>query len=474
MYARICGLFCVVALGAAVPAQAQPGTEGPEAEVSADGPTVAETETEETGLVEGEPTDDGSNDDAEVEVAQTEQTDDGPVMDLPPEADGVQAPSDDPAAGAAGVPRIDPLRGMQAYRLSTSSTAIGGYGELHLNVTMPDGADEDALVDLHRLVIFIAHRFNDDIAFYVELEVEHALVGDGQPGEVGVEQAYIDWELIENALTLRSGIVLVPMGVLNQWHEPPIFNGVERPRVDNRIIPTTWREAGIGFTGEPVEGLRYELYLMSGLDASGFSGSSGLRGGRQKVAKAATDGPALAARVEFEPTLGVVAGLSGYYGFSAGANTDQTSAAVPVGGVSVDARMRRAGIEARALLAYFSVGDTAELRGDLADPDDDVSDVSSAILGAYGEVGYDVLHLADTEHALVPFVRIEWYDTAFGDDAPSDPAEVSYDRASVTEAVFGLSYRPVPQFVFKTDYTLRRPSSGTDVDIFNAGVGWMF
>lgn len=470
MYPRIYGLFCALALTSTAVTHAQFDAEsepGAESETAQDGSTEAELAEEMPPAeesAEGLPA-------PEPPAAAPTPGSGGPTMELPAEID---SPAGGDVAPAPEEPPIDLLRGMQAGRLATRSTAIGGYGELHLNVIMEDGEDEEALIDLHRFVLFIAHRFSDDIRFYVELEVEHALAGDGAPGEVGLEQAFIDWDLVENAMTLRTGMVLVPMGIVNQWHEPPIFNGVERPRVDNRIIPTTWREAGIGLVGEPVEGLRYEAYLMSGLDASGFSGSSGLRGGRQKVAKATTDGPALSARVEVEPVLGVVAGVSGYYGFGAGANTSATDASVPVGGVAVDARMRRMGIEARALLAYFSIGDTAELRGDLTDPDDDVSDVSSAILGAYGEVGYDVLHLTDSDQALVPFVRVEWYDTTFGDDAPSDPSEVNYDGASVTEAIFGLSYRPVPQLVFKADYTLRRPSSGTDVDIFNAGVGWMF
>lgn len=181
---------------------------------------------------------------------------------------------------------FDPLRGMQEARLSRK-TSVGGYGELHLNLFKNDDDPARAVLDLHRLVLFIAHNFNDRLRFYTELELEHALVatagGVAIPGSFGVEQAFIDWRILtgtSEALYFRGGAILVPMGIINQWHEPPIFHGVERPLVDRVIIPTTWREGGVGVWGEPIEGLRYEFYVMSGLDASGFTGANGLRGGR--------------------------------------------------------------------------------------------------------------------------------------------------------------------------------------------------
>src|SRR5262249_3958364 len=150
-------------------------------------------------------------------------------------------------------------------------------------------------------------------------------------------------------LGLRAGVVLVPMGIINQWHEPPIFNGVERPAVDQVIIPTTWREGGLGIFGQPLEGVRYELYLVSGLDPTGFSAAAGIRGGRQSVSLATVNGLAVTGRVEVEPILGMVAGISGYFG-NAGPNADLFDAAghevdpdIPVVGASADARIRREG-----------------------------------------------------------------------------------------------------------------------------------
>jgi hypothetical protein len=252
------------------------------------------------------------------------------------------------------------------------------------------------------------------------------------------------------------------MGIVNEWHEPPIFHGVERPSVDRVILPTTWREGGLGILGEPVEGLRYQLYLLSGLDPAGFSAEQGIRGGRQSVSQARTDGLALSGRIEVEPVLGLVAGLSAYAGL-AGPNADLFDAAgepldpdVPVVGGAADVRGRYAGLEARAVVALFGVGDTGELRTAFnAEGDPLELDVGSKIWGGYGEVAFDVLYPLRLSHALLPFVRVERYDTLAGvsgrDQAAAD------DAYGITELVTGLTYKPLPQLAFKGDFLLSSP-----------------
>ncbi len=407
--------------------------------------------------------------------AQAPGEPDGPVLDLPEDA---TAP---PSASSGQSAEIDLVRGLQEDRFARAeSTSVGGYGELHYNLVNPEGQEAASQLDLHRLVIFFAHNFSEQLRFYSEVEIEHAFIeGGDESGEVGVEQAFVDWRLLGDDLGLRAGVLLVPMGIINQWHEPPIFHGVERPTLDKAIIPTTWREAGIGAFGEPVEGLRYELYLVSGLDPSGFSLNNGLRGGRQHVLKAAADGPAVTGRVEYEPTLGLVAGVSGYFGLSGpnaelttGCTEDPTTGelidcedfdgSVPVAGVAADARLRRSGIEARAVATYFSVGDTEPIRSGGID-------VASGLFGWYIEAGYDVLSLLDTEHELVPFVRFEQYDTTFR----HDDQDVQGTRAT-TDVVFGATYRPIPQVALKADLILRDVSAGTDATLFDLGIGWMF
>ena len=405
------------------------------------------------------------------ETPEPSASDDGPTIILAPGEPEPEAPQ----AGEYGDDDIgvDPLRGMQQARFDRAAkTSVGGYGELHLNIIKPEADPAFARLDLHRLVLFIAHNFNDRFRFYVELELEHAFVaqpgGVAVPGQFGVEQAFIDWRLLKGtseALYFRGGVVLVPMGIINQWHEPPIFHGVERPTVDRVIIPTTWREGGVGIWGEPIEGLRYEFYVMSGLDASGFSGRTGLRGGRLQVTTATLNGPAFVGRLEWEPTLGMVLGVAPYFGL---AGPHEIDVNVNVGGVAADWRIRRKGFESRAVLAYFHVSDTDALRTIPPGGIDPVSDVGENLFGVYGEIAYNVIYSVDTPMELLPSDRLDYYDTTFQE---SDPA---FDLPAFIVPTVGLSYRPIQQVVFKFDYQAVRASSGPHENRWNVGLGWMF
>jgi hypothetical protein len=404
---------------------------------------------------------------------------DGPVVQMAPTA-GADA-TDQGAAGAT-TPPLDTLKGMRDQRLAEADpTRVGGYGELHYNLENIGGpGDPQSEIDLHRLVLFLAHRFDERLRFYSEIEVEHAVASSDAPGEVGVEQAYLDYLLLDDALGVRAGIVLVPMGIINQWHEPPIFHGVERPTVDRIVIPSTWREGGVGIFGAPAEGLRYELYLVGGLDPTGFSAAQGIRGGRQKVAEARADGLAVTGRLEVEPELGVVGGISGYVGW-AGPNADLFDADgnpgeldVPVAGLSWDVRGKGSGVEARAVVAVFSVGDTDDLR--LAFDADGNSlglDVGSLLWGAYAEIAFDVLSSLGTDHELLPFMRLERYDTM--SEVSGRRRMPEDDQYAATEVAFGLTYRPAPQVAFKLDYVSRDPDTNSDGDArFDLGAGFMF
>ena len=151
---------------------------------------------------------------------------------------------------------------------SAQTPTLSGYMEVHLNKeeNLPTEAD------LHRFVLMVGHRFSDRLKFWSEIEVEHAFVeveGGEETGEVAIEQAYLDL-MVHRRFNLRAGMVLVPVGIVNERHEPPTFNGVERTMVDTVIVPTTWRDTGIGAFGELGRGFSYRAYAVPGLDAAGL------------------------------------------------------------------------------------------------------------------------------------------------------------------------------------------------------------
>src|SRR5205809_378955 len=166
---------------------------------------------------------------------------------------------------------------------SDSSTGpISGYMDFHFNKS----EGNDGVLDFHRFVLLFNHSFSSRIRFVGELELEHAFVeGLEKAGEVELEQAYLDF-LLTRGFNVRAGMLLVPIGIINERHEPPVFNGVERPFVDSVIVPSTWFEAGAGVHGEVARGLRYRAYVMAPLDATEFSADEGIRNGRQQGSQA--------------------------------------------------------------------------------------------------------------------------------------------------------------------------------------------
>jgi len=173
-------------------------------------------------------------------------------------------------------------------------TSVGGYGELHYNMSLSDNGDQ---IDFHRWVLFINHEFNDKIKLFSEFELEHSIAGDGSPGAVELEQAYIEFNLDEQlpGFSAKAGLFLTPVGILNETHEPNTFYGVERNNVEVRIIPTTWWEGGIGITQRTDNGFQFDLNLTSSLDIP----DGRIRAGRQRVAEHENPEIAVTGRVRY-------------------------------------------------------------------------------------------------------------------------------------------------------------------------------
>ena len=363
------------------------------------------------------------------------------------------------AAAAAQELNLPPAPPLVA---AVPASSLGGYGELHISSALDANGSRAGEVDFHRFVLFFGHQYDENFRFYSELETEHALAGDGEPGEVELEQAFIEYGSQTLPFRVRAGLVLVPFGHLNIIHEPTAFHGVERPKVDNIIIPTTWREAGLGVVGSIGKQVNYEAYLISGLNAAEFSSEKGLRGGRTGVAEAYAGAPAAVARLHAAPVMGLEVALSGYFG-NAGANHPTKQVEVGVAGGAFDLRYKAYAIEVRSEIAAFSLSGAEALSAP------DAPSVGSLITGGYLELGVDLLELAGREQELIPFVRYEQYDTT----AEVVDGMVDAETAG-TDIVFGLTWRPIPQIALKADHIVRTPASGGEEQVTSAGLGYLF
>jgi hypothetical protein len=182
---------------------------------------------------------------------------------------------------------------------SNNSTHVGGYGELHYN-NLEDGNNSKSRdIDFHRFILFVSHDFSDDIRFFSELELEHSISGDGKPGEIELEQAYLEFDITDNT-QVTAGLFLIPVGIMNETHEPPTFYGVERNPVEKNIIPATWWEGGAMISTTTSMGLSFDLALTSGLD-----GGTSIRDGRQKVGKATANDLAITGRIKYTGISGL-------------------------------------------------------------------------------------------------------------------------------------------------------------------------
>ena len=316
-------------------------------------------------------------------------------------------------------------------------THIGGYGELHYN----DKNGSDNQVDAHRFVLFVEHEFTEDVRFFSEIELEHSISGEGQNGEVELEQAFIEWDYAKNH-SATFGQFLIPIGLMNETHEPDTFYGVERNSVEKNIIPATWWEIGVMLGGELAPGFTYDLAATSGLEVPTSGKDAYLpRKGRQKGSKATAEDFAYTGRLKYTaiPGLELAATVMYQEDIAQGMGSDDASALL----WETHAVYQTGDFALRALYAMWDIdGDEAEALG--RDEQD----------GWYIEPSYKLTP------KLGFFARYSEWDNNAGDSANTE----------IEEWDLGLNFWLVENVVFKADWADQKNGE----DSFNLGVGWSF
>jgi len=319
----------------------------------------------------------------------------------------------------------------------SKGVTVGGYAQVDYN--QPEGAN--GKMDVHRMVMLLGYKFSDDVQFVTEIEYEHVK-------EVYIEQAFLNYSVSDN-FNVRGGLMLVPMGIVNEYHEPTTYNGVERPNVDKSIVPTTWREIGVGVTGKFDDAsLRYQAYIFNGFASVNgtkvLGGKNGLRNGRQKGAESTINTPNLSAKVDYYGIQGLRLGLSGYFGRTQAADDvqDIDGSDVGISMYGLDARYINKRFTARGQFIQAILKDTEDynnLNG---------ANLGSELKGWYAEVAYNLLPL-NKEQKLDAFLRYEKYDTHAATSDAGITRNLGYNR---NEWITGLSYHVAPGAVVKADY----------------------
>ena len=327
---------------------------------------------------------------------------------------------------------------------ANTQTTIGGYGELHYNNWENQGnkADKDEL-DFHRFVLFFNHEFNDRLRLFTELELEHSLSGDGKKGEVELEQAYIQYDINEHN-RVNAGLFLLPVGLLNETHEPNTFYGVERNNVEKNIIPTTWWEGGVMLSGEFADSFSYDVAMTSGLNVD--SGDYAVRGGRQKVSEADAEDFAYTARLKWTGIPGVELASTVQY------QEDITQSMDPDAGSAwlweAHAAIQKGDFGLRALYA------TWDLDGD-----------GPKAVGADEQTGWYIEPSYKLTDNIGIFTRYSAWDNQAGNSSDSEFKQ--WD--------LGVNWWLDPQVVVKLDYQNQdADNEDKEFDGFNIGLGYQF
>lgn len=377
------------------------------------------------------------------------------------------------AAEASGSERGLGPAASKIYR-TARGLSIGGYGEMLYQGfagSRDDGVPSDATdeLDFVRAIVYFGYKFNDHFLFNSELEVEHAVTGEDAEGEAAIEFAYLDY-LYRPALNLRAGLVLIPMGFLNELHEPTVYLGARRPDVERVILPTTWRENGFGLFGD-VGPFTYRTYVVGGLDASGFAADNGLREGRQEGSETKVEDFAWVGRLDYTGTPGLLLGASAYFGDSGQDLRTPEGRRLGVGTTLYEGHLewRFRGFELRALGVRAELDDVAELDRALGLTGSE--SIGEELQGYYVQLAYDLLaRRGSGERALLPYVRWESYDTQ-----SKVPAGFARNPANDVESLtVGLAFKPIDQIILKADYQNYDNGAGSGLDQLNVALGYIF
>lgn len=335
--------------------------------------------------------------------------------------------------------------------ISNEKVVFGGYAQIDYNQPLQSGFLQNGKLDVHRMILFFGYNFSEKTQFVSEIEVEHVV-------EIYVEQAWLNHQILP-WLNFRGGLVLIPMGIINEYHEPPTYNGVERPNVDNVIVPSTWREMGLGFNGFIQDaGISYQAYLVNGFNgyngSAKLKGSNGLRSGRQKGAEAYISSPNFALKADWNSIPGLNIGLAGYFGntqstlYNGVAKSDMAAIAkadstvVGLSMFGVDGRYNIANFQLRGQYIYAGLSNVAAYNQFTG------SDLGSVMLGWYAEAAYSFYFGNEASKKLTPFVRCEKYDT-HSKVSGSTVRNAAYNRIDVT---LGASLELSRGAVLKADY----------------------
>ncbi|MCH5232099.1 MAG: hypothetical protein J1E78_00570 [Muribaculaceae bacterium] len=371
---------------------------------------------------------------------------------------------------------------------------FGGYGEM-LAQFMDYGSNRFTgasygndrthrnAISIPRFVLAIDFKFTPKWILGAEIEFEAGGVGAAyeiensengeyeteieKGGEVALEQFHIT-RLIHPAINVRAGHLIVPVGLTNAHHEPINFFGTQRPQAETALIPTTWHETGLeifGTFGRDYGKFNYQLMVVAGLNANGFDRNEWVIGGKQGYFEVDNfTSPGYVLRLDYAGVPGLRTGVSGYYCFNAGKNSDKSQTYASIGKIPVaigtwDLQYLNDYFTVRGNLTYGYVGNSAALssinrRLSNNSPHSRLIPIAKNALSYGAEAGFNIGKVFKIKKfpTLYPFVRYEYYNPQYRGQS----TQVMDKRLEVSQWQAGINWYALKNLVVKADYTTRQ------------------
>ncbi len=337
--------------------------------------------------------------------------------------------------------------------VAQNKTVISGYGSAFYQ---RNTNQKQSTATLERAVLFVGHRFTNKISFFSELEIENAKVsgGDANGAEIAMEQAFLKFDLNPKQYII-AGLFVPRIGILNENHLPVNFNGVERPLVEQLVIPATWRELGVAFYGRADRlPLNYSVALINGLNSENFEHGSGIREGRAEGSNAMANCLAITASLQYRWSdfkfqvsgyMGGTVGINPRSADSLGLNSGAFGTPVYLG--EADVQYARNGWSAKAIGTYVAYPEADKVNTAYA------KNMATAMYGTYAELGYDWLYKKQKVPQFITFVRYELID--LNASIPTPPKAIYDGTEKQSHVIAGFSYLPIPNIAIKADVRLQ-------------------
>ncbi len=355
--------------------------------------------------------------------------------------------------------------------INPRGVSVGGYGELWF--TNIPGKKPSTEMDLYRFIMYLGYAFTERLKFNSEIEIEHAVAGDEKPGYLAIEFAFVDYRFTDT-FGIRGGMVLVPLGITNEYHEPPTYFSVRQPYLEKTLFPFTWRENGIGAYGE-TDLFEYRFYLINGMKAEEgkYKQSTPFKKLKQDGAEAISDALAFTGRVDFKlPRNLKVGGAT----FISGVQNPQGEKLGTISVFSPHLWWQYGGFDVRFVGAYTTVSGADKITAELSPATCSVNPADCNVFpekmqGFYLQIAYNILRFTELDQELYLFGKYEDIDVY--KEVPAGYQKPEGEKFRIYN--LGLSYRPHPLVALKADYARKEVSGNApNEDIYSMAITWMF